>query len=146
MRICQSVSFVPFILAAVFCGWTTPARAASLPETNGWRVLSVSKIWDQGKHNAFTDLIRFKGAWFCAFRESDAHVGGDGKIRILTSVDGAKWSSAAALQEQGVDLRDPKLSITPDKRLMLVMGGSIYEGKTLRGRRPRVSFSTNGHE
>jgi hypothetical protein len=27
------------------------------------------KIWDKGRHNAFTDLIRFKGKFYCTFRE-----------------------------------------------------------------------------
>jgi len=40
-----------------------------------------------------------------------------------------------------VDLRDPKLSVTPDGRLMLLIGGSYYEGEKLGVRRTRVSFS-----
>ena len=106
----------------------------------------VAKIWDAGKHNAFTDLIRFKDRWYCTFREGDAHVGGDGKLRVLASADGAKWESAALLEEKGIDLRDPKLSITADGRLMIVAGGSVYEGKKLLGRQPRVAFSKDGKE
>lgn len=110
-------------------------------------LVSVKKIWDAGHHNAFTDLIRFQDRFYCVFREADEHVGGDGVIRVLVSDDGDQWTSAAGLTEKGVDLRDPKLSITPDGRLMIVMGGSLYNGtKTLMGRRPRVSFSTNGTE
>ncbi len=93
----------------------------------------------------FTDLIRFHDRWFCVFRESDTHAGSlDGTIRVLTSEDGRAWSSAASVAEPGVDLRDPKLSITPDGRLMLSLGGSVYEGTKLRSRRPRVSFSEDG--
>jgi hypothetical protein len=106
----------------------------------------VAKIWDAGKHNAFTDLIRFKDRWYCTFREADAHVGGDGKLRVLVSGDGEKWESAALLEEKGIDLRDPKFSITPDGRLMMVAGGSVYEGKKLLGRQPRVAFSKDGKE
>src|SRR6478736_10074439 len=110
-------------------------------------LLSVRKIWDQGGHNAFTDLIRFQDKWFCSFREADGHVGGDGKLRILESPDGETWKSAALLAETGIDLRDPKLSITPDGRLMVVAGGSVYGGtKKLQGGQPRVSFSKDGHE
>lgn len=110
-------------------------------------LVSVEKIWDQGKHNAFTDLIRWRGRWYCSFRESEAHVGGDGKVRVLESNDGKTWKSAALIAEDGVDLRDPKLSITPDDRLMIVAGGSIYGGtKTLKGRQPRVMFSNDGHK
>lgn len=108
-------------------------------------LLEVHAIWDQGKHNAFTDLIRFQDRWFCTFRESDRHVGGeDGKIRIIVSPDGAAWTSAALIAEAGIDLRDPKLSITPDGRLMIVAGGSLYKGNTFLSRRPRVLFSKDG--
>jgi hypothetical protein len=109
-------------------------------------LVSVKKIWSDSPHAAFTDLIRFKSAWFCTFRDSEAHVGGDGKIRVLVSTDGEQWQLAGLLSEPGVDLRDPKLSITPDGRLMLVLGGSVYEGKTLKERQPRVAFSKDGRQ
>lgn len=129
-------------LLALLCISLPVSAAESSPE-----LLSVRKIWDAGKHNAFTDLIRFQGKWFCSFREADAHVGGDGKLRVLESTDGEVWQSAALLAENGIDLRDPKLSITPDNRLMIVAGGSVYEGrKVLKGRQPRVAFSKDGHD
>ncbi len=109
-------------------------------------VASVAKIWDQGKHNAFTDLIRWQDKWYCTFREADAHVGGDGQLRVLVSADGKAWESASLISEKGIDLRDPKFSITPDNRLMIVAGGSLYEGKTLLGRQSRVTFSKDAKE
>src|SRR3954468_19918988 len=87
-------------------------------------LVSVERIWDVGAHNAFTDLIRWRDKWYCTFREADAHVGGDGKVRVLESVDGRAWGPVALVAEEGIDLRDPKLSITPDGRLMIVAGGS----------------------
>lgn len=107
-------------------------------------VVSVARIWDAGAHNAFTDLIRWRDRWYCTFREGDDHVGGDGRIRVLVSADGGAWTSAALVDEKGIDLRDPKFSITPDGRLMIVAGGSVYEGKRYLGRQPRVMFSTDG--
>lgn len=92
------------------------------------KILEVRKIWDQGKHNAFTDLIRFQNKWYCTFRESEGHVGGDGSIRLLESQDGEEWKSVANITEAGIDLRDPKLSIANDGRLMIVAGGSVYRG------------------
>ena len=109
------------------------------------KIVSVEKIWDRGKHNAFTDLIRWHDKWYCTFREADAHVGGDGKLRVLESANGQKWESAALVAERGIDLRDPKISVTPDDRLMMVAGGSIYKGKTFKGMQPRVTFSKDGH-
>jgi len=123
----------------IFCGGLL-GNDSRQPEI----VVSV-KIWDAAPHNAFTDLIRFEGKWYCTFREADSHAGGkDGKIRVIVSEDGDKWFSSALLTEDGVDLRDPKLSITPDGKLMLVMGGSVYEGKKFISRQPRVAFSKDG--
>ncbi|MDX1947674.1 MAG: sialidase family protein [Pirellulaceae bacterium] len=127
--------------AALLSATTLAATRAAEPD-----LISVVKIWDAGQHNAFTDLIRWRDHWFCTFREAEGHVGGDGQIRVLVSNDGQKWESAALLGEQGIDLRDPKLSTTPDDRLMIVAGGSVYEGKTLKGRQPRVIFSTDGRQ
>src|SRR3954465_3791807 len=92
------------------------------------RLVSGEKIWDQGKHNAFTDLVRWRGKWYCTFREADAHVGGDGKLRVLESADGKAWEPIALIAEQGIDLRDPKLSVTPKDQLMISAGGSVYRG------------------
>ena len=127
-----------------------PREDPAVPE-----IVSVSRIWDRAPHNAFTDLIRFQGKWFCTFREADTHAGGvDGVIRVIVSEDGDAWESCAVLAEEGIDLRDSKFSITPDGRLMLVMGGSLYgppktddQGRTKRPyltRAPRVAFSKDG--
>lgn len=128
------------LVAAMALGALAEAAAATKAE-----IVELRKIWDKGEHNAFTDLVRWHDRWWCTFRESEAHVGGDGTIRIITSTDGATWESAANLAEKDVDLRDPKLTVTPDGRLMLNCGGSIYLGtKVLKGRRSRVMFSSDG--
>jgi len=107
----------------------------------GPAIVSVQKIWDRGAHNAFTTLARFQGRWLCAFREAEAHADGEGRIRILQSPDGSAWASAALLSEKGVDLRDPKLSVTPDRTLMLLMGGTYPRERAGTRRQPRVAFS-----
>lgn len=108
------------------------------------QLLSVKKIWDAAPHNAFTDLARFNGQWFCTFREGQRHVGGNGSLRVLISTNAEHWESAALISEEGMDLRDPKFSLTPDGRLMLTTGGSLYEGKVHTERQPRVAFSKDG--
>src|SRR5262245_47128634 len=84
----------------------------------------VRKVWDQAEHNAFTDLVRFGGQWYCVFREGDGHAKGAGAIRVLRSVDGKEWSSAALIAQDGVDLRDPHISVTPKGRLMIAGGAA----------------------
>ncbi len=46
-------------------------------------LVDVRRIWDRAPHNAFTDLLRFRGRWFCVFREGTAHVSPDGALRVL---------------------------------------------------------------
>lgn len=95
--------------------WALPAQAGDL----ALDVVDVRKIWDQAPHSAFTDLIRFRDAWWCAFREGQGHVSPDGRIRVLTSADGTDWQPAALLGSSRGDLRDPKLCLTPAGELML---------------------------
>ncbi|QEH37708.1 hypothetical protein OJF2_62990 [Aquisphaera giovannonii] len=115
------------------------------------KLLSVRRIWSGGGHNAFTGLIRRGDRWFCVFRESTGHIPGtDGVIRVLTSEDGRDWVTAAVVAEEGVDLRDPKIDAMPDGRLMILMGGSHYAGRSgepnrrFERARTRASFSADG--
>jgi hypothetical protein len=129
-----------FLLSLCAMSALAPAQQATFTAT----LDSVEKIWDRGKHNAFTDLTRFQNLWYCCCRESDAHVGGDGKVRVLASYDTKTWSPVALIEEAGTDLRDPKFCLTSEGRMFIVAGGSKYEGTTFKGRQPRIITSTDG--
>ena len=104
----------------------------------------VSKIWDKAPYNSFTDLIRFDHAFYCSFREGTKHVSNDndGRVRILRSTDGNNWESVALLKIEGLDLRDPKLSVTPDHRIMVIMAGAVFEkNMAIQKLFPMVAFS-----
>jgi hypothetical protein len=108
----------------------------------------VKRIWDRGGHNAFTDITYFKNKLYVVFREGDGHIPnedntGNGKIRILSSADGELWEPAALIELDGVDLRDPKISVTPKKKIMIVMGGSVYDQKELKSISSYVSMSNS---
>lgn len=90
-------------------------------------LVDVNRIWDDAKHNAFTDLVRFQDQWFCAFREGSAHVSADGALRVLTSRDGRQWTSAALITSDVADLRDAKLTVTPTDQLMLSGAGAMHD-------------------
>lgn len=109
-------------------------------------LISVQKIWDQAEHCGMTDLIRYQNQWFCAFREGELHVhGAHGSIRLLMSVDSLLWATAATFEEPGVDLRDPKLSMTPSGQLMLLCGGTLYNAEDQYvSMQSRVAFSNDG--
>jgi len=108
-------------------------------------LVDVAKIWDRAPHNAFTDLARWKGAFYCAFREGRGHVSADGKIRVLKSRDGTLWNSAALVALAGYDLRDAHLSVTPDNKLMLLGGAAPRKQDNQRVPTGAfVSFSKDG--
>jgi len=108
-------------------------------------LVEVHKIWDQAPHNAFTDLVRFNDIWFCVFREGKAHVSPDGAIRVNTSADGKKWESSALLTSKTMDLRDPKIVISPRKELMIVAAGALHD-KAKQSHQSLVWFSKDGKD
>ncbi|MBN8418192.1 MAG: exo-alpha-sialidase [Verrucomicrobia bacterium] len=104
-------------------------------------LVSVEKIWDKGAHNGATDITRFQNLFYCCFRESDSPTKGEGVVHMLISANGKTWVDHVTISEPGVDLRDPKLIVTPDeKRLYLLCGG---DSATL-GRQTRYATSMDG--
>ncbi|MCA9186851.1 MAG: exo-alpha-sialidase [Pirellulaceae bacterium] len=106
-------------------------------------IVDVHRIWEAAPHNAFTDLVHWNGALYCAFREGEGHAGDLGKLRVIVSSDGEHWKSAAWLSMEQFDLRDAALSITPDNRLM-VLGGAQQQRDGKRETGTFVSFSADG--
>ncbi len=119
--------------------------AADTPKKPAAEIVEVARIWDKAPHNAFTDLVFFRGRWYCAFREGSAHVSPDGAMRIITSADGIRWDPAALLSQPGADLRDAKLSITPGQRLML-SGAAAFAAPSPVRHQSLAWFSADGRE
>lgn len=94
-------------------------------------ILETRRIWDKAPHNAFTDLLRYDGQWYCVFREGSKHVSPDGSLRVITSRDGAAWESLALISHPTDDLRDAKLSLMPDGRFLL-NGAGMQADKPIR--------------
>ena len=106
--------------------------------------IPVSKIWNVEEYSAFTDLLRFNNAFYCSFRVGVKHAGYEdyGKVRIIKSLDGVNWKSIALLGINNLDLRDPKLSVTPDGEIMVIMAGAFFdETNLIKDLYPMVSFS-----
>ena len=110
----------------------TPDSGTASERTPTLELVEVRKIWDRAVHNAFTDLIRFNGEWYCAFREGQAHVSPGGSLRVIASKDGESWRSVALMQSDQADLRDAKLTVTPDNRLMLSGAGAVHQPAEIR--------------
>lgn len=83
------------------------------------KILEKQKIYSDGRHNAFTDLIYFKRKYFLAFRNGASHLSWDGKIVLLSSDNGREWEEFKKfLFANRLDARDPKLFIK-GKRMFL---------------------------
>jgi hypothetical protein len=91
------------------------------------RVVEVRKVFDDGRHNAFTDLTWWRGELYLAFRSATDHMSRDGRIRILRSPDGGAWEQVAALGTE-CDDRDPKFLTTPERLFLYSPGWLPGEG------------------
>ena len=58
------------------------------------------------------DLVRFKGHWYCGFKES-------GRSRIIRSADGEAWETVKLFDWEGVWNGRPYLSVTSENVLMV---------------------------
>lgn len=97
------------------------------------QITYLKKLWDKAKHNAFSDLCGFDGKLYCCFREAVNHVSGDGIIRVLQLNTQGDILGSQRLSVAQADLRDPKLSVTPDGKLLLIAYARHHDGdnKTL---------------
>ena len=129
------------LLGATLAAWALPRN--SIAEEA--RIVEVRKIWDKAAHNAFTDLIHFQDRWYCVFREGKGHVSPDGALRVISSPYGQKWESAALIRSDNADLRDAKITLTPDKQLMVTGAGALHQPADAR-HQSLVWFSKNGRD
>ena len=67
----------------------------------------------------------------------------DGSLRVITSKDGDQWQSAALITSPTSDLRDAKITETPDGRLMLA-GAEAVNNPTTHKHQSLVWFSGDG--
>lgn len=105
-------------------------------------VTNIRRVFSNGEHNAFTDLIRFRGQMYLTFRTCpDGHmVHPTAAIIILTSSDGVQWREVHRFSVKDRDTRDPHFLIFHDK--LFVYTGTWYSGpKTL----PTSEYDLNKH-
>ena len=85
------------------------------------QLLDLQRVVHDGFHNAFTDLLRWKGHYYLAFRKAQEHgVAPPGEVVILRSADLTAWEDCARISTGGDD-RDPKL-IDAGDHLAIVFG------------------------
>ncbi len=107
-------------------GGLASASAATPPTV---RVENIRRVFHNGEHNAFTDLIRWKGKFWLAFRSCpEGHqVSQKASVIILSSEDAKTWQQVNQFSVPGRDTRDPHFLIFGDK--LFVYSGTAYVGK-----------------
>jgi hypothetical protein len=107
-----------FIFALASCSATK-----DLPKI---KVLSVERVFHNGEHNAFTDLCKFNGQYYLAFRSCpDGHMlFTSSSLIVLTSKDGKDWEQVHQFSVPNRDVRDAHFLVFKDK--LFVYTGTWY--------------------
>ena len=105
-------------------------------------VTNLRRAFHNGEHNAFTDLIRWKGKFWLTFRSCpDGHmVFPTSSILILSSVDTQEWREEHRFSVKHRDVRDPHFLIF--KEQLFVYTGTWWSGE---GELPREQYDLNKH-
>ena len=104
------------------------AARGPLADTPSVKVDNVRKVFDDGEHNAFTDLVIFRDALYLAFRTCpDGHgVSPNASVVILKSSDGITWERVHTFRVAKRDTRDPHFLVFKDR--LFVYSGTWYSG------------------
>lgn len=80
-------------------------------------VTAVHKVFDDGNHNAFTDLCRFKGHFYLTFRSCpDGHgVFATSRIVVLVGDGPTSWEQVYEFNVPERDVRDPHFLVFHDR-------------------------------
>jgi hypothetical protein len=84
--------------------------------------MDVWTIVDDGRHNAFTDLLYWQDRLWLAYVSSPSHFASKrSRIVILKSMDAKVWEKPAQLSGDGEDIRDPKLAVINDRLVLYAL-------------------------
>lgn len=137
---CKSLlSLVILVLAAASGLAAEPASSNKLPSV---RVVSIRRVFHNGEHNAFTDLVRFKGKFYLTFRSCPGGhmVHPTASVIILASDDAREWRQVHRFSVKDRDTRDPHFLVFRDK--LFVYTGTWYSGPTTL---PIKEYDLNKH-
>ncbi len=102
-----------WVFAGILCALAASACAETTLE---WQ----AKAYGDGKHNAFTDLTWWHGAYYLCFRHGTSHLSMDGEVRVMRSTDLKTWEASGTLDTLADD-RDPHFAVT-DEALYVFFG------------------------
>ena len=102
-----------------------PTLGTELPQVN---VTNVRRVFHNGEHNAFTDLVRFKNRFYLTFRSCpDGHmVHTTASIIVLESEDAVQWTPVHRFRVPLRDTRDPHFLVFKDR--LFIYTGTWFGG------------------
>jgi hypothetical protein len=91
---------------------------------------SVRKVFDDGNHNAWGDIIQFRGRFYLGFGNNPkGHLFHEDRVAIiLGSDDGEQWDEVFRYTDPDRTIGDPHFAVLGD-RLFAVSGATIGEGE-----------------
>ena len=89
------------------------------------KILSNKVIYHDGRHNAFTSMLHWKGKYWLTFRNATHHTSNDGRIMVINSDNLENWSEAQVVIDTEKDDRDPSVFVCNDELFVISMGGCI---------------------
>jgi hypothetical protein len=127
------MSKIALLLTCLLIHSSCCARSASAVEQGALpkvEVHGLRRVFSNGEHNAFTDLVRFRDQFYLTFRTCpDGHmVHPTSAIVILTSPDAQEWREVHRFHVKDRDTRDPHFLVFQNK--LFVYTGTWYSGPT----------------
>ncbi|OGV71028.1 MAG: hypothetical protein A3K19_03120 [Lentisphaerae bacterium RIFOXYB12_FULL_65_16] len=105
-----------------------------MPSTPAIKIESLRVLVNDGNHNAFTDLCRFKGRMYLAFRSCpEGHmIFPSSRIVVMTSDDGQAWRQVFTFAVPERDVRDPHFLVFKDT--LFVYAGTWFCAPAVPGK------------
>ncbi len=121
------------------CFLATTLTAADLPEV---KVTNIRRVFHNGEHNAFTDLVKFRDRYYLTFRSCpDGHmVHPTASVIIMVSDDFRDWEQVHRFSVPRRDTRDPHFLVFQEK--LFVYTGTWYCGDSSP---KREEYTLNRH-
>lgn len=82
------------------------------------KLIECRKIYGDGKHNAFTNIVKWRDYYYLGFRHASSHISMDGTLYIFRSADLKKWEKICEISSSGKDLRGA--AMLPGEKYLLI--------------------------
>ena len=85
-------------------------------------------VVDDGAHNAFTDMLFWRGYFWLVFISSPSHFASEKSRMVLSrSCDARNWQVVRKFDGAGQDIRDPKLGIIRDQLFLYALLNQSFD-------------------